>query len=124
LELRSKLVPVQIASGRILNFIFMFSLIGSLFLGASVLPYQTSLLIIIGCYAVISLFSIVTLPVELDASKRALAWIESRGIVTQSEYAMSKDALKWAAMTYFVAALSSITMLFYYVLQYIGLSDD
>ena len=87
-------------------------------------PIQLVLLVIIACYGIISLFSVITLPVELDASKRALAWISDRGVVSSSEYAMSKDALKWAALTYVVAALSSITMLLYYVLQFVGMSDD
>ncbi|MEN7550632.1 zinc metallopeptidase [Rapidithrix thailandica] len=122
LEFRSAMVPVQNISSKILNIIFWVSLLGGIFfLG---LPYKLVLLAIIACYAVISLFSLVTLPVELDASKRALAWVESRGIVTESEYGMAKDALKWAALTYIVAAASSLTFLFYYVLQYLGMSDD
>ncbi|UZR94408.1 zinc metallopeptidase [Chondrinema litorale] len=122
LEFRSAMVPVQSASAKILNFIFLFSFIGGIFFMQ--FPIQLVLLVIIACYGVISLFSIITLPVELDASKRALAWISDRGVVSSSEYAMSKDALKWAALTYVVAALSSITMLLYYVLQFVGMSDD
>lgn len=122
LEFRSAMVPVQNASSKILNVIFIFSFLGGIvFMN---FPIQIVLLVIIACYAIISLFSVITLPVELDASKRALAWIDRRGIVSSSEYAMSKDALKWAALTYVVAALSSISMLLYYVLQYIGLSND
>lgn len=81
---------------------------------------QTALLVIIACYAVFALFSLVTLPVEFDASRRALAWIESRGIVTRAEHDMAKDALKWAAMTYVVAAIGAITTLLYYVMMYLG----
>ena len=88
------------------------------------LPYQTALLIIIICYGVFALFSVVTLPVEFDASRRALAWVQSRGIVTTGEYDMAKDALKWAAMTYVVAAIGAITTLIYYVLQYIGMNRE
>jgi len=73
------------------------------------------LLIIVASYSVITLFSLVTLPVEFDASKRALKWIEARGIATGQEYAMSKDALFWAAMTYVVAAIGSLAMLAYYI---------
>jgi Zn-dependent membrane protease YugP len=124
LELRSTLVPIQNASAKILNFIFIFSFIGMIFLGSNILPYQTVLLIIIGCYAAITAFTLVTLPVEFDASRRALAWITQRGVVNRTEYEMSKDALNWAAMTYVVAALSSLTMLFYYVLQYLGMSNN
>ena len=122
LEMRSAMVPVQNASSKILNFVFIFSFIGGVFFMG--FPYEIVLLIIIACYAIISLFSVITLPVELDASKRALAWINDKGVVNASEYDVSKDALKWAALTYVVAALSSISFLIYYVLQYIGLSDD
>ena len=85
---------------------------------------QTALLIIIICYAVFALFAVITLPVEFDASKRALAWVQSRGIVTTGEYDMAKDALKWAAMTYIVAAIGAVTTLIYYVLQYLGMNNE
>ena len=71
-----------------------------------------------------SLFALITLPVEFDASKRALAWVQSRGIVNQSEYGMAKDALKWAAMTYVVAAIGALTTLFYYVMLLLGSRDE
>jgi Zn-dependent membrane protease YugP len=74
----------------------------------------------IGLFAMTTLFSIITLPVEYDASNRALAWIQRNGIVTQSEYAMSADALKWAARTYVVAAIGSIGTLLYYVMVYMN----
>ena len=81
---------------------------------------DTALLVIIACYGVFTLFAFITLPVELDASKRALAWVEARGIVTRDEQAMAKDALKWAALTYVVAAVGAITMLLYYVSLFMG----
>jgi hypothetical protein len=122
LEFRSMMVPVQSVSAKVLNIITLLSFFGGLmFLG---LPTQLVLLVIIACYSVITLFSVVTLPVELDASRRALAWIEERGVVNSSEYNMAKDALKWAALTYFVAALGSLVMLAYYVMQYLGLRRD
>jgi uncharacterized protein len=65
----------------------------------------------------------VTLPVEFDASNRAMAWIEDKGIVTTQELALSKDALKWAAMTYVVAALSSLVMLLYFIMSFFGGRD-
>jgi len=123
LELRSTLVPIQNASATVLNFIFIALFFGS-FLFRSILPIETALLIIIACYAVMSLFAIITLPVEFDASKRALAWVKTRSIVTPGEYDMAQDSLKWAAMTYVVAAIGSITMLIYYVLSYLGVSRD
>jgi uncharacterized protein len=123
LEFRSAMVPIQNVTARIMNIIFMFMLFGSFMLG-NALPYQTALLIIIGCYFVFTLFAFVTLPVEFDASSRALAWIDRKGIVTSREHEMAKDALKWAAMTYVVAALSSLVTLIYFILSYLGASRD
>ena len=85
--------------------------------------FDTALLVIIACYGVFALFALITLPVEFDASKRALAWVEARGIVTREEHAMAKDALKWAALTYVVAAVGAITMLLYYVSLFMGRRD-
>jgi uncharacterized protein len=123
LEFRSAMVPIQNVSASVINVIFMIMMFGSIF-ARGVLPMQTALLIIIACYGVFTLFAFVTLPVEFDASKRALAWIESRGIVTRDEHNMAKDALKWAAMTYVVAAIGALTTLLYYVLMYLGVSRD
>lgn len=122
LEFRSVMVPVQNISNKILNIIFLIGIFGAF--AFEIFPFKLVILTIIACYAVITLFSVITLPVELDASKRALAWIDGNRVVNQDEYAMSKDALKWAALTYFVGALSSAVMLFYWVLQYMGMSDD
>jgi len=118
LEFRSAMVPVQNVTASILNFIFMAMMFGG-FLAGSILPWNTAILVVIGCYAVFALFSIVTLPVEFDASRRALAWVRERGIVSTSEYDMAQDALKWAAMTYVVAAIGAITMLIYYVMMFL-----
>jgi uncharacterized protein len=123
LEFRSAMVPIQNISAQVINFLFMIMMFGSFF-ASSVLPWKTALLIIIACYGVFALFALVTLPVEFDASKRALAWIENRGIVTSKEHGMAKDALKWAAMTYVVAAIGAITTLAYYVMLYLGGSRD
>jgi uncharacterized protein len=123
LQLRSALVPIQNISAKVINFMFMMMMFGSIF-AAGFLPMKTALLIIIVCYAAFTLFAFVTLPVEFDASKRALAWVESRGIVTRDEHAMAKDALKWAAMTYVVAAVGSLTTLFYYVMMFMGMNRD
>ncbi|WP_020533416.1 zinc metallopeptidase [Flexithrix dorotheae] len=122
LEFRSAMVPVQSISNKILNLIFILGIFGGFVF--NIFPVNLVILTIIACYAVITLFSVITLPVELDASKRALAWIEGNRVVSADEYGMSKDALKWAALTYFVGALSSAAMLFYWVLQYMGMSDD
>jgi len=123
LEFRSAMVPVQNVSAKILNFAIMFLFLGGFFFmntaGTGGL-LQTGLLVIIGCYTVITLFSLVTLPVEFDASKRALAWIKGRNIASPQEYDMAQDALKWAAMTYVVAALGSIMSLLYFVSIFLG----
>jgi hypothetical protein len=128
LEFRSSMVPVQNISAKILNMVVLFLFLGGGFLygtgGGGFFSIQTALLIIIACYAVITLFSLVTLPVEFDASKRALAWIKGRNIASPQEYGMAQDALKWAAMTYAVAALGSIAGLAYYVMLFMGSSSD
>jgi Zn-dependent membrane protease YugP len=76
------------------------------------------LLLGIVIFAMTTLFSVITLPVEYDASNRALAWLENKRIVNQQELAGSKDALKWAARTYVVAAIGSLGTLLYYVMVY------
>jgi uncharacterized protein len=119
LQLRSALVPIQNISARVLNFIFMAMLFGGFFLRGA-LPWSTVILVLIVCYGVFSLFALITLPVEFDASKRALAWVKDRNVVTPDEYDMAQDALKWAAMTYVVAAIGAITTLAYYVMVYLG----
>lgn len=123
LELRSAMVPIQNISSRVINFIFLAMFFGSVFF-RSALPITTALLVIIICYGVFALFALITLPVEFDASKRALAWIDNRGIVTRQEHDMAKDALKWAAMTYVVAAIGAVTMLLYYVMIFLGVRRD
>ena len=74
----------------------------------------------IGVFGATTLFSLVTLPVEFDASNRALAWLESSQVATGDRLAGAKDALWWAAMTYVVAALSSLTILLYLILRFMG----
>ena len=120
LQFRSAMVPLQNVSAKILNVIFIMMLFGSFAL-QNFIP--TALLIVIIAYGVMTLFSFVTLPVEFDASKRALAWIDERGIVTNEEHDMAKDALKWAAMTYVVVALGSLVTLLYYVSMFLGSRD-
>jgi uncharacterized protein len=123
LQLRSAMVPIQNISASVLNFIFMAMIFGGFFAG-SVLPWNTAILVMIVCYGVFALFALITLPVEFDASRRALAWVKSRNIVNNSEYGMAQDALKWAAMTYVVAAIGAITTLIYYVMMYLGADRD
>lgn len=121
LEFRSAMVPIQNLSGKLLNIIIWGLFLFGSFVYAMNLEFM--LLVVIGCQFVITLFSLVTLPVEFDASKRALAWIDRRGVVTSSEHVMAKDALKWAAMTYVVAAISAITTLLYFVMMFLGSRD-
>jgi Zn-dependent membrane protease YugP len=78
------------------------------------------LILFIVLQSIITLFSIITLPVEVDASKRALAWLDNSGITRGQENADAKDALKWAAYTYFVSALASIATLTYYIWRFLG----
>jgi uncharacterized protein len=122
LQLRSALVPIQNVSAKVINMVFLAMMFGA-FAVKGLFTIETALLIIIACYGVFALFALVTLPVEFDASKRALAWVEARGIVTRQEHDMAKDALKWAAMTYVVAAIGAITMLLYYVMIFLGRRD-
>ncbi|MBT1686651.1 zinc metallopeptidase [Dawidia soli] len=123
LEFRSAMVPIQNVSAKIINFLFMAMMFGAIF-ASHVIPWNLALLIIIACYGVFALFALITLPVEFDASKRALAWVQARGIVNNNEYGMAKDALKWAAMTYVVAAIGALTILFYYVMLFLGQRDE
>jgi Zn-dependent membrane protease YugP len=122
LQLRSALVPIQNVSAKIINYIFLAMMFGA-FAVKGIFSFDLALLVVIGCYAVFALFALITLPVEFDASKRALAWVEERGIVNRQEHEMAKDALKWAAMTYVVAAIGAITMLLYYVMLFMGRRD-
>jgi hypothetical protein len=123
LQLRTMLVPVQNATATILNIIVIASIIGGAFLFQT-FPMEQVLLILIGCYGMFTLFSFITLPVEFDASKRALVWLENSRLVGPQEHAKAKDALKWAAMTYVVAALASLTTLLYYVMMFMGRRRD
>ncbi|WP_204248395.1 zinc metallopeptidase [Hymenobacter sp. PAMC 26628] len=109
LQFRSAMVPALSAVSR---FMPMILLAGVLMLRFNAIP----LLVGIALFALATLFSFVTLPVEFDASRRALAWMDKRGVVTVQEHAMAKDALWWAAMTYVVAAISSLATLLYYVM--------
>jgi uncharacterized protein len=122
LEMRSALVPLQNASAKVFNFIVLASIFGGFFF-FSVFPYDLVLILIIGVYSVLTLFSFITLPVEFDASKRALQWISARGITNSQEHYMAKDALKWAALTYVVAAVGSLVTLLYYVSVFLGNRD-
>jgi len=108
LQLRSKLVPTVGISSKLASFI----LIAGIF---TVQSFPQLLLAGILLFAATVVFTLVTLPVEYDASNRALVWLENKNMLTNTEQDAAKDALKWAARTYLVAALSSIATLLYYI---------
>lgn len=121
LNMRSKMVPAVQISSTMMNFLS----IGMLFLGGMIPSMaNTLLLIFIILQGIITLFSVVTLPVEVDASQRALAWLNRAGITYNHEHEDAKDALKWAAYTYFVGALASITTLIFFIMKYLGNNRD
>jgi uncharacterized protein len=117
LTLRSKLVPAVQFSSTLVNWIL---LIGVIMASSG---NTTLLLVGIALFALSVLFSLITLPVEFDASKRALAWLQHTNVTTSSEYPKAKNALTWAAMTYVVAALAAVVTLVQYVLIYLGSRD-
>jgi len=113
LNLRSKLVPFVQFSSSIVQWVLLFGII-------MVNTFPQLLLGGIALFAITTLFSVVTLPVEFDASKRALVWLNNTGITRGEEHSQAKDALKWAAMTYVVAALASVATLIQYILIYLS----
>lgn len=113
LEFRSQLVPVVNIASNYVQWI----LIGGILM---IRTFPNLLLIGIVLFAATTLFSIITLPVEYDASNRALAWLENKNMLTTEEQAGAKDALKWAARTYVVAAIGSIATLLYYIMIYMN----
>ena len=121
LKLRTALVPLQNVSARILNFIMMFLMFG-FFIGQGVVNYQLLLLVMIGAYSVFTLFAFITLPVEFDASRRALQWMNQQGLSSKEQH-MASDALRGAAMTYVIAALGSLAMLVHYIMLFLGNRD-
>ena len=120
LMLRSRLVPVVKISSTLSQWIIIIGL-GFLGFGGG---NPTILLAGIILFAITTLFTVITLPVEFDASARALKWLDTARITTGPEHEKAKDALKWAALTYVVAALASIAMLVQYILIYQGRSRD
>jgi Zn-dependent membrane protease YugP len=113
LQFRSLLVPVVSVASRM----SMYIIFGGFVLGlGSAMGYNLAVAGVV-LFGFGTLFSFVTLPVEYDASKRALAWLQRKNMVNQREYAMSKDALNWAARTYVVAAIGSLATLVYFALS-------
>jgi len=117
LTMRSAIVPVVGFSSKISNFVIMAGLV-LMYSGST---FGSMLFLVgIGLFAMTTIFTFITLPVEFDASNRALAWLESSNMVTQEEHAGAKDALKWAARTYVVAALGSLATLLYFISMFMG----
>jgi uncharacterized protein len=113
LMLRSKLVPAVQFSSMLLQWILLAGIL-------LIKVFPSLLLAGILLFALTTLFSLITLPVEFDASKRALAWLKTTGVASQTEFPQAQDALKWAATTYVVAALASLVTLVQYIMIYLG----
>ncbi|MFA7616571.1 MAG: zinc metallopeptidase [Moheibacter sp.] len=111
LEMRSKMVPAVNISSRLLQWVLMGGIVLYFSSGNSIVLWVG-----IALFAVTTLFAFVTLPVEYDASNRALAWLKQKNMVMPNEYEGAQDALKWAARTYLVAALGSLAQLLYFVM--------
>ncbi len=113
LQIRSQMVPIVSLSGKMMNIIFILGIFGASIL--HIFSFYQLIMAIIFFQAMITIFSLITLPVEFDASKRALIWLRSSGISNEKEIFLAKDALKWAASTYVVAAIAAATYLLYYI---------
>ncbi|HEX8563739.1 MAG TPA: zinc metallopeptidase [Flavobacterium sp.] len=116
LEMRSKLVPVVSVASNMVQWILIAGIL-------MINTFPQLLLIGIIIFGLTTLFAFITLPVEYDASNRALAWLENKRMLTRDEQAGAKDSLKWAARTYVVAAIGSLGTLLYYLMIYMGRRD-
>ena len=113
LGLRSNLVPVVSFASKWVQWILLAGIL-------MVRTFPALLLAGIILFALTTLFSFITLPVEIDASRRALAWLSNAGITSYQNHALAQDALKWAAYTYVIAALGSLATLLYYIMIFTG----
>ena len=122
LNLRSKLVPAVNISSNLSNILII---VGFVLGAAAKMGFGYWIAVVgVALFAITTLFTLITLPVEYDASNRALAWLKSKNMVTREEYAGAEDSLKWAARTYVVAALGSLAQLLYWVYRLMGSSRD
>jgi uncharacterized protein len=117
LNFRSGMVPMLSITSKYMQWIIF---AGALMINYSIIP----LAIGVGLFAITTIFSLITLPVEYDASNRALAWIKTKNVVNEREFDYAKDALKWAARTYLVAAIGSIAQLLYLLRMLSGRRED
>jgi len=113
LQMRSSLVPIVSISSQWVQWVLLAGIL-------TINIFPQLLLIGIILFAMTTIFSFITLPVEFNASDRALAWLSSSGMVRGEQYEMAKDGLKWAAMTYLIAALASLATLIYYLMIFLG----
>ena len=113
LQMRSQMVPAVNFSNKLMSMIMILGLIGAGVL--KMFPFATIILVFVILQAVVFAFSLITLPVEFDASRRALIWLKNSNISNEQEIKYSEDALKWAASTYVVAALAAAAYLLYYL---------
>lgn len=116
LQMRSSLVPVVSFASHWVQWVLLAGI-----LLISIFPKL--LLVGICLFAVTTLFSIITLPVEVNASKRALVWLNTHNVTSPNTHGYAEDALRWAAYTYFIAALTSLATLVYYIMIYLGRRD-
>lgn len=118
LQFRSAIVPVVNIAASLQQYFFMFGLVGLYFTKQPII-----MIIVLIAFGITCLFSLVTLPVEFDASRRALAWLDSSGFARGEQYAGAKDALWWAAMTYVSAALAALLQFLYLLMLFFGRRD-
>ena len=122
LNLRSKLVPAVNISSNLSNVLII---VGFVLGAAAKMGFGYWIAVAgVALFAISTAFAFITLPVEYDASNRALAWLKSKNMVTREEYAGAEDSLKWAARTYVVAALGSLAQLLYWVFRLMGNSRE
>lgn len=122
LNLRSKLVPAVNISSNLSNILII---VGFVLGAAAKMGFGYWIAVAgVALFAISTAFAFITLPVEYDASNRALAWLKSKNMVTREEYAGAEDSLKWAARTYVVAALGSLAQLLYWVFRLMGSNRD
>ena len=117
LNMRSSLVPVVNFASSWMQWVLLIGIF-------TIESFPQIMLAGIILFGITTLFSFITLPVEINASQRALAWLNTAGVTNSQTHPMAKDALKWAAYTYVVAALSSLATLVYYIFMFMGRNDD
>ena len=113
LQMRSQMVPMVNYSNKMMSIIFLLGIFGVTFL--HVISFNQLIILFVILQAIVTVFTLITLPVEFDASRKALVWLKSSRMTNEQELAYADDALKWAASTYVVAALAAATYLLYYI---------